>query len=85
MAFRSAPVSFACRVSAIFVATSVSTEKMSVSLRSKVSAQRWESLAALINCTFTRTVSPLFCTLPSRMWATPSCLAISGRFSGALL
>src|SRR6266516_7546699 len=46
----------------------------------KVSAQRWESLAALISCTFTRTASPLFCTLPSRMWATPSCLAISGRF-----
>src|SRR5436190_56861 len=28
---------------------------------------RCESLAALISCTFTRTASPLFCTLPSRM------------------
>src|SRR5438046_7373303 len=65
--------------------TSLSTEKMSVSLRSNVSAQRWESLAALINCTFTRTASPFFCTLPSKMWATPSCLAISGRFSGAFV
>ena len=35
------------------LATSLSTEKMSVSLRSKVSAQRWESLAALISCTLT--------------------------------
>ena len=60
--------------SAMLSATSLSTEKMSVSLRSKVSAQRCESLAALISCTFTRTASPLFCTLPSRMWATPSCL-----------
>src|SRR5438105_7691730 len=61
------------------LATSLSTKKMSVSLRSKVSAQRWESLAALMSCTLTRTVSPLFCTLPSRIWATPSCLAISGQ------
>src|SRR5437667_1588065 len=63
------------------LATSLSTEKMSVSLRSNVSAQRWESLAALISWTFTRTTSPLFCTLPSTMWATPSSLAISGRRS----
>ena len=34
---------------------------MSVSLRSKVSAQRWESLVALMSCTFTRTSSWLFC------------------------
>src|SRR5215468_5138756 len=64
---------------------SLSTAKMSVSFRSNVSAQRWESLAVLISCTFTRTASTLFCTLPSKMWATPSCLAISGRFVGALL
>jgi hypothetical protein len=44
-----------------------------------------ESLPALISCTLTRTASPLLCKLPSTMWATPSCLAISGRFSGALL
>ena len=41
-------VSFARNCSAMALATSLSTEKMSVSLRSKVSAQRWESLAALI-------------------------------------
>src|SRR6266403_609065 len=41
--------------------------KMSVSLRSNVSAQTWESLAALISWTLTRTASPLFWTLPSRM------------------
>src|SRR5437764_13577901 len=62
------------------LATSLSTEKMSISLRSKVSAHRWESLAALISCTFTCTASPLFCTPPSRMGATPSCLAISATF-----
>src|SRR6266516_323130 len=49
------------------LATSLSTEKMSVSLRSNVSAQTWESLAALISWTLTRTASPLFWTLPSRM------------------
>jgi len=49
-----------------------------------VSDQRCESLTALISCTLTRTVSALFCTLPSRMWATPSCFAISRRFFGAL-
>src|SRR5205814_941359 len=59
------------------LATSLSTEKMSVSLRSNVSAQRCESLTALISCTFTRTESALFCTLPSRMFATPSRLPSS--------
>src|SRR6266576_1864755 len=67
------------------LATSLSTEKMSLSLRSNVSAQRCESLAALINCTFTRTASPLFCTLPSRMCAPASCFAMSDTFAGALL
>src|SRR5256885_16472284 len=52
MTCSSAPVSFARNWSAMALATSLSTEKMSVSLRSKVSAHRWESLAALINCTF---------------------------------
>src|SRR5438552_15604837 len=65
MTCSSRPVSFACNWSAIDLATSLSTEKMSVSLRSKVSAHRCESLAALISCTFTRTASALFCTLPS--------------------
>jgi hypothetical protein len=40
---------------------------------------------ALISCTFTRTCWPAFCTLPSKMCATPSCFAICGKFSGALL
>ena len=35
------------------------TEKMSVILRSKVSAQRCESLPALISCTFTHGVTAL--------------------------
>src|SRR5437899_1042424 len=65
MTCSSAPVSFARNWSAMALATSLSTERMSVSLRSKVSAQRWESLVALISCTFTRTISPLFCTFPS--------------------
>src|SRR6266487_3482202 len=77
MTCSSRPVRWTRSWSAIAFATSLSTEKMSVSLRSNVSAQRWESFAALISCTFTRTASPLFCTLPCRMWATPSCLAIS--------
>ena len=85
MTSASCPESLALSCSAMALATSLSTDKMSVSLRSNVSDQRWESLAALINCTFTRTVPAFFCTLPSRMWATPSCFAISGRFSGALL
>src|SRR5437660_10124647 len=62
MACSSEPVSFAFSVSAMDLAISLSMAKTSVSLRSKVSAQRWESLAALISCTFTRTASPLFCT-----------------------
>src|SRR6266478_10068225 len=53
MTCSSRPLSFARNWSAMVLATSLSTEKMSVSLRSKVSAQTWESLAALINCTFT--------------------------------
>ena len=32
----------------------------------------------------TRTWSPAFWTLPSRMFATPSCFAISARFLGLL-
>lgn len=37
------------------------------------------------NCTLTRTWSAAFCTLPSRILATPSCLAISRKSLGALL
>ena len=38
-------------------AISLSTAKISVNFRSKVSAQRWALVAALTNCTFTRTWS----------------------------
>src|SRR5262249_53085528 len=49
-----------------------------------MSAHKWESVWALINCTLTRTWSATFCTLPSRMFATPSCFAISRRLLGLL-
>src|SRR5439155_52057 len=64
MTCSSGPLRCARSCSAMALATSLSTEKMSVNLRSNISAQRWESLGALISCTFTRTASPLFCTLP---------------------
>src|SRR6266581_1754559 len=79
MTCSSSPVSFARSWSAMAFATSLSTEKMSVSLRSNVSAHRWESLAALISCTFTRTASPLFCTLPSRDVGNAKLLADLGQ------
>src|SRR6266852_1286671 len=50
MARCSIPLSFACKVSAIFVAISLSTAKMSVNLRSYFSAHRCESFCALISC-----------------------------------
>src|SRR5207244_3047339 len=49
------PVSLACNASAIALAISRSTPKMSVSLRSKVSYHRCESLATWMSRTLTRT------------------------------
>ena len=40
--------------------------------------------AARMSWTLTRTRSPAFWTLPSRMFATPSCFAISARLPGLL-
>jgi len=52
-------------VIAIELDTSLDGEKISVSFAINV-PPRCESLAALINCTFTRTALPLFCSFLPR-------------------
>jgi hypothetical protein len=51
-----------------------------VSSRSKVSAQRWASLAVSISCALMRTRAPARCTAPSRIAATASSSPIWRRF-----
>ena len=57
------------------------TTKMSSSVRSYVSDQRWEPSAARMSCAVIRTFSPDFRTLPSRMCATLSFSPITRRSS----
>jgi len=46
-----------------------------------IGPKTWESVAALISLHgHVHGINLASCTLPSRMWATPSCRAISGRF-----
>jgi hypothetical protein len=55
----------------------MSSRFSTVNSRSKVSDQRWASVAASISCALIRTRLPARCTPPSSTVPTPSSAAIS--------